>query len=251
MSETASAPRHGRRARRLSPEESEALATRGGLADQTAEMPTTRGAVAAPGADEPRPSLRRFGKRARIIELDELDPRSAASSDAQAGTQPVGDDAVAPPVDAPMQMPAADVREQPVGTPAADGSTSEHAERTDAELAAAADPWTSDIPAVRDEPAPAARTTVVDRDADGVELGEMSVTEAPDPRPAPRFEGQVLHRPEKTTSRSLLWIVWVLVTLAVLALVILLATGVIGPDRAAAFSHELPGVIHAAAVPRL
>src|SRR5699024_8476954 len=75
-----------------------------------------------------------------------------------------------------------------------------------------------------------------DRDRDGVELGELPVTDAPDPKPAPRFEGTVLHRAERTGGRPLLWAVWALIAVALIVLVALLLTGVIGTgtDGAAA-----------------
>jgi hypothetical protein len=93
-------------------------------------------------------------------------------------------------------------------------------------------------PAVTPEPvgapAPKAAETAVERDNDGVELGELPVTEAPDPRPAPRFDGKVLHRPERSGGRRLVWLVWVLIALALAALVALLLTGVLAPADAAA-----------------
>src|SRR5699024_10236580 len=72
------------------------------------------------------------------------------------------------------------------------------------------------------------------RDRDGVELGELSVAEAPDPRPAPRFDGKVLHRPERSGGRSLLWVVWALIAVALIVLIVLMVTGVLGQDSAAA-----------------
>ena len=93
----------------------------------------------------------------------------------------------------------------------------------------------------------------VDRDSDGVELGEMSVSEAPDPRPAPRFEGKVLQRADDSGGRSLLWVVWVLIGLAVLALIILLATGVLGPGDTGALGALAalpdPHVLDLASIP--
>src|SRR5699024_970589 len=85
-------------------------------------------AVAPPTADEPVPTLRQFGRRARIIELSDQPAPSAAEPE------------------------AASVQNSSVAT--------------------------------------------ISRDHDGVELGELSVTDAPEPRPAPRFDGRVLHRPE-------------------------------------------------------
>jgi hypothetical protein len=158
MTEPETTPRRGRRARALSPEELAALG-----AVETSQGPGRRGAVAPPDADAPVPALRKFGRRARIIELSD-----------QPAPEPVG------------------------------------------------------------APAPKAAETAVERDNDGVELGELPVTEAPDPRPAPRFDGKVLHRPERSGGRRLVWLVWVLIALALAALVALLLTGVLAPADAAA-----------------
>lgn len=147
---TEPAPRRGRRARTLTPEEI--------AADEARAVPGVRGAVAAPTGDEPTPTLRKFGRRARIVEVD-------GSESAEAGS-----------------------------------------------------------------------AATITRDHDGVELGELPVTDAPDPRPAPRFEGTVLHRPEKSGGRALLWLVWALVAIALVVLVVLLLTGVVGPGAAAALA---------------
>src|SRR5699024_3698452 len=125
-------PRRGRRARALSPEEQAAREAR-------ASEPGVRGAVAPPTADEPVPTLRKVGRRARIIELSEQPAPSAAEP----------------------------------------------------------------VPAAEDSSA-----STIGWDHDGVELGELSVTEAPEPRPAPRFEGKVLHRTEGGSGRALQWLVW-------------------------------------------
>ena len=156
MTEPETTPRRGRRARALSPEE---LAG----AEPSPEAPGRRGAVPPPDADAPVPALRKFGRRARIIELSD-----------QPAPEPVG------------------------------------------------------------APAPRAAEAEIVRDSDGVELGELSVTDAPDPRPAPRFDGKVLHRPESAGGRRLLWLVWVLI-----ALVALLLTGVLSPSEASASATAL------------
>lgn len=208
MSETESAPRHGRRARRLSPEEAaaqEALAAQAaesGEAPETGEHPpvepgsapepatdseqppAVRGAVAPPSAEEPMPTLRRFGKRARIIEL--------AEGEASAG---------------------------------------------DAEPTGAAALPEGGSPVVRDQ--------------DGVELGELTVTEAPDPRPAPRYDGKVLQRPERSGGKPLLWVVWVLISLALVALVVLLLMGVLGGGDTAALSSIDTLTAHLDATPTI
>ena len=172
MTEPETTPRRGRRARELSPEESAALEARATM-ETTREpqsAPGVRGAVAPPTADAQRPALRKFGRRARIIELSE-EPT------------PGGDAAPA----------------------TAEGGS----------------------------------TSTLTHDHDGVELGELSVTEAPEPRPAPRFDGKVLHRPERSGGRALVWWVWALIAVAIIVLVALLLTGVIGPSAASAADAAL------------
>jgi hypothetical protein len=166
MTEPETTPRRGRRARALSPEELAALEARSAVepgTGETAKVPGRRGAVPPPDADAPVPALRKFGRRARIIELSE-----------QPAPAPVG------------------------------------------------------------APAPRAADATVERDSDGVELGELPVSEAPDPRPAPRFDGKVLHRPESSGGRRLLWLVWVLVAIALVVLVVLLLTGMLSSAEASA-----------------
>ncbi|ATG51781.1 hypothetical protein CFK38_09795 [Brachybacterium vulturis] len=177
MTEPETTPRRGRRARALSPEEQAALEARAAreAPGGQAAAPGVRGAVAPPTADTPVPALRKFGRRARIIELSE----------------------------------------QPEAAPAASGRGA----ATTAEDGSAAG---------------------VSRDHDGVELGELSVTEAPEPRPAPRFDGKVLHRPESNGGRLLPWLVWILIAIALVVLVALLLTGVIGPDTAASALSPVP-----------
>ncbi|WP_114855657.1 hypothetical protein [Brachybacterium sp. YJGR34] len=173
MTEPDTTPRRGRRARTLSPEESAALEARAAV-EATGEqdrVPGVRGAVAPPTAEDPVPTLRKFGRRARIIELSEE------------SSSTVPDERTAPDIQ---------------------------------------------------------------RDHDGVELGELSVTEAPDPRPAPRFDGKVLHRPERSGGLPLVWLVWALIAIAIVVLVILLLTGVIGPAEASALDAAVhdPSLIH-------
>lgn len=204
MSETESAPRHGRRARRLSPEEAaaqEALAAQAaesgeapetgehppvepGSATESEQPPAVRGAVAPPSAEEPMPTLRRFGKRARIIELAEGEAPARDAEPTGAAALPEG------------------------GSP-------------------------------------------VVRDQDGVELGELTVSEAPDPRPAPRYDGKVLQRPERSGGKPLLWVVWVLIALALLALVVLLLMGVLGGGDTAALSSIDTLTAHLDATPTI
>lgn len=231
MTESDAPTRHGRRARRLTPEEEAAQQARAAssFGDGSA-APAARGAVAPPGADEPVPRLRKFGRRARIIEL--ADPVDAtvvtAPSDAAA---PAADGSDAPQQDAPG-------RNRSTGNGA--GHVVPH---DDAGAASAQEPTGSSAPAAA---APATATATIERDSDGVELGEMSVSEAPDPRPAPRFEGRVLQRSDDSGGRSLLWVVWVVIGLALLTLIILLATGVLGPGDTGAM-----GALGALAVPAM
>lgn len=162
--------RHGRRARVLTDAEREAQEA----AARTAAVPEASDsearavteAPAAPAEKRAAPSVRRLGRRARVVEVD--DPRSAGG-------------------DARLQ-----------------------------------------------------------RDADGVELGELTASDAPDPRPAPRFEGRVLDRAEHSGGSPLVWVIWALVALALVVVVVLLVTGVIGPGAhsalaASALNPAAPG----------
>ncbi|MCT1384111.1 hypothetical protein M4D54_00435 [Brachybacterium sp. p3-SID1565] len=236
MTDSDAPTRHGRRARRLTPEEEAAQQARAtsAIGDGSA-APAARGAVAPPGADAPLPRLRKFGRRARIIEL----------------ADPVDAEVVAAPADGPSTDPSAH--------PTPEARRDDDAVR-DAGHDAAAVPSAASAPQQADPAAgtatataTAASTVPVDRDSDGVELGEMSVSEAPDPRPAPRFEGKVLQRADDSGGRSLLWVVWVLIGLAVLALIILLATGVLGPGDTGALGALAalpdPHVLDLASIP--
>ncbi|MGP9539313.1 hypothetical protein ACT3SP_14990 [Brachybacterium sp. AOP43-C2-M15] len=204
MTEPESTPRHGRRARALSPEESAALEARAAqeTTGEQAAVPGVRGAVAPPSGDAPVPTLRKFGRRARIIELSDEPASTDASSTDPARTEPSGSD------------PASDADS---GTTAEAGTAAGRAggpaDGTSAEDGSAA---------------------TVTRDHDGVELGELAITDAPDPRPAPRFDGKVLHRPESGGGRTLVWLVWALIAVAIVVLVVLLLTGVLGSDTASA-----------------
>lgn len=166
--------------------------------------PAVRGALAPPTADAPLPKVRRFGKRARVIEID---PEADAAPGAAGQAGEIPRDAAAGPSDA-------------------QGA----AQSTDAAVLAAEG-------AARSARAPEAG---VDRDSDGVELGEMGVVDAPNPRPAPRFDGRVLNRPEQTRGRPLVWIVWAVIALAVIALVVLLLTGQLGGGANAAAAAAGP-----------
>lgn len=63
--------------------------------------------------------------------------------------------------------------------------------------------------------------------SEGSGFGEAVDDSAPEPKPAPRFEGTVLNEPETNDGRSLTWITWVLIGLAfvVLLLFLILGTG--------------------------
>src|SRR5699024_590872 len=120
-------------------------------------------------------------------------------------------------------------------TPVPAGSAPAAGSAAGADAPAGADgPGQVGTPSSTSEPRFAGRTATIDRDRDGVELGELSVAEAPDPRPAPRFDGKVLHRPERSGGRSLLWVVWALIAVALIVLIVLMVTGVLGQDSAAA-----------------
>lgn len=204
MTESETTPRRGRRARELSPEESAALEARAGMetAGEQVVRPGVRGAVASPTADAAVPTLRKFGRRARIIELSEETPQEVAAGPASGAGEPASDEPAAG-----EQGPAQPAsREQPAaGHPSAeDGSAS-----------------------------------TMTRDHDGVELGELSVTEAPEPRPAPRFDGKVLHRPERAGGRALVLIVWALIAIALIVLIALLLSGVLGGSEASAAESAL------------
>ncbi|MDN5687252.1 MAG: hypothetical protein L0G94_11355 [Brachybacterium sp.] len=194
MTEPDTTPRRGRRARALSPEESAALE------ETRTSAPGVRGAVAPPSADAPVPTLRKFGRRARIIELSD-----DATTTAPSGGSTTGSSA------------------EPGGEPHAEPDAGASAEL-----------------GVEPATAPAGEPSAGDRDHDGVELGELTVSEAPEPRPAPRFDGKVLHRPERSGGRPVLWVVWALIAVALIVLVILLLTGVLGPDAASALGAAAP-----------
>lgn len=337
--------RHGRRARQLTDEERAALEATGTQQPVTGEpatgplppvggdMPPVRGAVATPGADAPLPRLRKFGKRARIIEVEPDTGELAAAADesatpAQAAEGPQegfdttdtsgpsqegvtssqavqdehadladeagdGDEQAVPEgeaadadasegTDTPSDDSTADSDASSDDETAQDGAEAEQSgeaddsgasgqddEDVDGTVPAADDAADapSDEPAADDaheadpqeaghvgshqgppapEAAPApgvaaagtdgpstgshrAVTATIERDVDGVELGEMKGDQAPGPLPAPRFDGKVLSRPEQSRGKPVLWLVWGLIALAVVVLLVLLITGVIGP----------------------
>lgn len=249
MTDSDTTPRRGRRARELSPEESAALESRTAavVTGEMSPVPGARRAVAAPEADAAVPTLRKFGRRARIIELsDPTDEQTAGLGTAE----PAQEDAAA----------AADA--DTPGREGTDGTESTHGTETDGSQETAADA-ASDTPADdaveadasapgsaagQADPRPARRTANVDRDRDGVELGELPVSEAPDPRPAPRFDGKVLHRPERSGGRPLLWVVWALIAIAGVVLVALLLSGVLGTDTAALAGSLAPAVTDSSAL---
>ncbi|MFC7374728.1 MULTISPECIES: hypothetical protein [unclassified Brachybacterium] len=300
MTESDTSPRRGRRARALSPEESAALETRtaAAITGEQPPVPSVRGPVAPPSADAPVPTLRKFGRRARIIELSDAPEAEVA------GTVESSEPAEAPDfsaADVTTSSPASGAEGAEAATEGQDVSASEDTAGTSASEQAPGAEATSgvarggepgDEPSTGGDPdavdaagaamsrqtgqstdtpdashqagqgrqsaasaplpgaaaqvarrsQPARRTAVIDRDRDGVELGELSITDAPDPRPAPRFDGKVLHRPERSGGRPLLWLVWALIALALIVLVALLLSGVIGPGEASALDltvHDL------------
>lgn len=221
MTEPTTTPRRGRRARALSPEESAALESRSAVAitAEQSPVPGVRGAVAPPGADSPVPTLRKFGRRARIIELSD-DPEATSI------LTPIPDE---PPAPAPATSSA--------GSPASSPSLSPSSPARPASSPSA--PASTQSAQAEASRPPAAPAPAIDRDHDGVELGELSVTEAPSPRPAPRFDGKVLHRPENAGSRPLMWLVWGLIAIALIVLVVLLLTGVLGTGEASALDASM------------
>ena len=287
MSEPVAGARHGRRARRAAVDETAPLAVVTDPSDPT-DVPTVRGAVAAPGADTPMPRLRKFGKRARIIELVDPDdvpivvpsaqPEEPQRSEPPAGReQPTQSEPITerePSAD-PARGASGDVLTSQAGTSTWVVRTAADSEPTRDEPASAtasakaqvdpvapapesasapaptatSAPSSDSVPsAPAAAPAPGPDASGIRRDADGVELGELSVTEAPDPRPAPRFEGKVLHRPESGGGRGAVILVWVLIALGVIALVALLLTGVLGPAQAhAAVDDAVPSMLEGSA----
>lgn len=287
MSEPVAGARHGRRARRAAVDETAPLAVVTDPSDPTG-VPTIRGAVAAPGADTPMPRLRKFGKRARIIELVDPDgvpivvpsaqpeepQRSEPPADLEQSTQSEPITEREPSAD-PARGASGDVLTSQAGTSTWVVRTAADSEPTRDEPASAtasakaqvdpvapapesasapaptatSAPSSDSVPsAPAAAPAPGPDASGIRRDADGVELGELSVTEAPDPRPAPRFEGKVLHRPESGGGRGAVILVWVLIALGVIALVALLLTGVLGPAQAhAAVDDAVPSMLEGSA----
>lgn len=214
MTESETTPRRGRRARELSPEESAALEARAGM-ETTGEQvvrPGVRGAVAPPTADAAVPTLRKFGRRARIIELSEETPPEVAAGSASGAGEPASDETAS---------------DEPGADETASGEQGP------------AQPASREQPAAGHPSAEDGSASTMTRDHDGVELGELSVTEAPEPRPAPRFDGKVLHRPERAGGRALVLIVWALIAIALIVLIALLLSGVLGGSEASAAESAL------------
>lgn len=65
--------------------------------------------------------------------------------------------------------------------------------------------------------------------SDWYEVGDLPADQAPDPKPAPRFEGHVLNRPSRTATGLGGWLTWLVVAIVLILLIVLLVTGVIGP----------------------
>lgn len=62
-----------------------------------------------------------------------------------------------------------------------------------------------------------------------LEVGDLPADQAPEPKPAARFDGTVLDKPSRTSGGIGMWITWLLVAAIAITLVVLLVTGVIGP----------------------
>lgn len=75
---------------------------------------------------------------------------------------------------------------------------------------------------------PAEHRTSGDAD-DWYEVGDLPADQAPDPKPAPRFEGQVLNRPSRSATGLGGWVTWLLVALVLILVIVLFVTGLIGP----------------------
>ncbi|MCS6710823.1 hypothetical protein JSY14_01845 [Brachybacterium sp. EF45031] len=224
--ETGTPRRHGRRARALTPEEQarrdELLAAEKDAAAEpgtATETISLRGVVAPPTSDTPLPTVRRSGRRARVIEIDE-EPRPEDRHAAE--TVVTGEP------EAEHHAAGADTSAGPHSDAATTGAPEASAPTVSPTVSA------EPVTAVSTATATAEPPVQIARDEDGVELGELSGSEAPSPKPSPRFDGRVLHRPESAGGRSMLWIVWALVALAVLALIVLLLTGVLGGSQTSA-----------------
>lgn len=93
--------------------------------------------------------------------------------------------------------------------------------------------------------APAAPVPVVSPErwsalrSEGSGFGEAVDDSAPNPNPAPRFEGSVLNEPESSDGRSLTWITWVLIGLAFIALLLFLILGTGGGAEASDLAATL------------
>lgn len=69
-----------------------------------------------------------------------------------------------------------------------------------------------------------------------LEVGDLPADQAPEPKPAARFDGTVLDKPSRTSGGIGMWITWLLVAAIAITLVVLLVTGVIGPGIAKAIA---------------
>ncbi|WP_342763194.1 hypothetical protein [Dermabacter hominis] len=89
------------------------------------------------------------------------------------------------------------------------------------------------------EPAPVYETsdgTPLSDASEWLEVGDLPADQAPEPKPAARFDGTVLDRPSRTSGGIGMWITWLLVAAIAITLVVLLVTGVIGPGIAKAIA---------------
>ena len=89
------------------------------------------------------------------------------------------------------------------------------------------------------EPAPVYETsdgTPLSDASEWLEVGDLPADQAPEPKPAARFDGTVLDKPSRTSGGIGMWITWLLVAAIAITLVVLLVTGVIGPGIAKAIA---------------
>ncbi len=112
----------------------------------------------------------------------------------------------------------------------------DHANNEDASAegdAASSDPWTEEPATEAPEntyAAPASDEARSSTDgSDWYEVGDLPADQAPEPKPAPRFEGQVLNKPSRSATGLGGWVTWVLVFLVLALIIVLFVTGMIGP----------------------
>lgn len=148
-------------------------------------------------------------------EADATEP----STEPQTSTVPVEDEATEPS----EKKPAEDAQ-APAWTSVTEGTENEEMSASEALAPKAADP--------DPEPAPVYETTDGGEPSDAsewLEVGDLPADQAPEPKPAARFDGTVLHKPSRTSGGIGMWITWLIVAAIAITLIVLLVTGVIGP----------------------